>query len=816
MQRDTLLDFFRDLAEHSEPFLIYDDGFRSTVRSYAETGQAARAFAVRLQRAGLTKGDKAVIWSENRPEWIVAFWGSLLAGVVLVPMDYRISADMVRHVRDKVNAKLVLVGDEVEYEDGGSATLWRLSETDWSADVRPQVPAVSRDDLAEIIFTSGATSDPKGVLISHRNILANIVPVETEVWKYRPYGRPFFPIRFLNLLPLSHMFGQAMATFIPPMLAGIVVFVRGYNPVEITRQIQTRRISVLVSVPKILEILRDHVVRTFPETAHDPGDKIHWLRRWWRYRRVHRMFGWKFWALVVGAAPLAPELEEFWSRLGYIVIQGYGLTETAPIVTLNHPFHARKGTVGSPIGGVEVKIATDGEILVRGENVTKGYYDTSTEGAALDSEGWLHTGDIGEIDAENRLSIRGRKKEMIVTPEGLNVFPEDVERVLNQVPGVRDSAVVGTDRVQAVLVLDPGVDTDEVVRRANAQLQDQQRIRSVVAWPGAELPRTEGTGKLKRHEIARWVASGGAPARTGKSTDAVTTAIGRYAAGRKITPDTTLEELGLSSLERVELMMELDLGESQLTGAQTVGDLMRSAKTPTPPAAAPEITPFPRWNRSGPVRLVRNASLATWILPIGRIFAWVRAEGLENLEGLEPPVIFAPNHQSHFDVPAVLMALPWKWRKRVAPAMSKEFFAAHFHPEGHSLRERFTNGLNYYLSAFFFNAFPLPQREAGALETLRYVGELAADKWCVLIFPEGKRTRRGEINPFQPGVGMIASKLEVPVVPVRLEGLDRILNQDAGMATPGHATVRFGKALHLTGESYAALAKQVEEAVRKL
>ena len=217
------------------------------------------------------------------------------------------------------------------------------------------------------------------------------------------------------------------------------------------------------------------------------------------------------------------------------------------------------------------------------------------------------------------------------------------------------------------------------------------------------------------------MASGGcAGARPANRSDAVATAIGRYAAGRNITPDTTLEELGLSSLERVELMMELDVGESQLTGAQTVGDLMRSAESPTPPAAAPEITTFPRWNRSGLVRLVRNVSLATWILPIGRIFAWVRAEGLENLEGLEPPVIFAPNHQSHFDVPAVLMALPWKWRRRVAPAMSKEFFAAHFHPEGHSLRERFTNGLNYYLSAFFFNAFPLPQREAGALETLRY------------------------------------------------------------------------------------------------
>ncbi len=809
MQRDTLLDFFHDFANYPDPFLIHDDGFRSTVRSYSEVAGAARAFAARLQRAGIVKGDKILIWSENRSEWIVAFWGCLLAGAILVPIDYRASLEMLRRVRDKVAAKLVLTGDEVEYPDAG-APVWRLAQMDWNSSGEPAATPAIRDDLAEIIFTSGATSAPKGVLISHRNILANIVPVEKEVMKYRSYGKPFFPIRFLNLLPLSHMFGQAMATFIPPMLPGIVVFIRGYNPAEIVRQIHRRRISVLVSVPKILEILRDHIVRQLPEASQDPG-KIHWLRRWWRYRRVHRMLGWKFWAFIVGAAPLPSELEEFWSRMGYVVIQGYGLTETAPIVTLNHPFHARKGSVGEPIGGVEVKIAEDGEILVRGENVTKGYYEAGEGDAALDAEGWLHTGDVGELDAERRLTIRGRKKEMIVTPEGLNVFPEDVERVLNQIPGVRDSAVVGTDRVHAVLVLDG--DPEQVVHQANAQLQDYQRIRSFSVWPSPELPRTEGTGKLKRHEIAAWVAQGGSAAAAATVAHPVTNIIQRYAGARRVTPGTTLEDLGLSSLERVELMMELDVSESQFAGARTVSELVAADRGQPRPA---ETTEFPRWNRSGLVRWVRNLSLATWILPIGRIFAWVRAEGLENLNGIEPPVIFAPNHHSHLDVPALLMALPWKWRSRVAPAMSKEFFQAHFHPERYSLWQRFTNGLNYYLSTFFFNAFPLPQREAGALETLRYAGELTGDGWCIVIFPEGKRTEHGEIYPFQPGVGMMASKLNVPVVPVRLVGLDRILHQSAKMATPGRAVVKFGKPLHLSGDDYAGLAKQVEDAVRAL
>ena len=822
MRRETLLDFFDDLATHRAPFLIHDDGFRTAIRTYSDTARAARAFAAALHEAGIGRGDKVLIWSENRPEWIVAFWGTLLAGAVLVPIDYRASASMLRRVHDKVRAKLLLAGDEVDTRAAAlDTTVWRLSQWDWTRRAEPPQPTASRDDLAEIIFTSGATSDPKGVLISHRNILANIVPVEREVLKYRPYGKPFFPVRFLNLLPLSHMFGQAMATFIPPMLPGIVVFMRGYNPDEIVRQIRTRRISVLVSVPKILEILRDHVIRLFPETANDPGDRIHWLRRWWRYRRVHRLLGWKFWALIVGAAPLPPELEEFWSRLGYIVIQGYGLTETAPIVTLNHPFHARKGTVGTPIAGVEVKIADDGEILVRGENVTKGYYEAAPEDAgSFDSEGWLHTGDVGEIDAEGRLAIRGRKKEMIVTPEGLNVFPEDVERVMNQIPGVRNSAVIGKDRVHAVLILEPGVEPGEVVRQANAQLEDHQRIRGVSVWPAPEFPTTDGTRKLKRHEIARWVASGGSVSAGCSAASPAAAILQRYAGGRAVGPDTTLDELGLSSLERVELMMELNISEAQFTGARTVADLNADARpaaaTASTPARGDASTDFPRWNRSWWARIVRDVSLATWILPIGRIFAWVRAEGRENLNGVQGPVIFAPNHQSHMDVPAILMALPYRWRKRVAPAMSKEFFAAHFHPDRHSLGKRFTSGLNYYLSTLFFNAFPLPQREAGALGTLRYAGELTSEGWCVLVFPEGKRTVHGEMHPFQPGVAMMASRLNVPVVPVRIIGADRVLHQSAKMATPGRVVVRFGKPIHLTGDDYAALAKRVEEAVRAL
>ena len=837
MRRDTLLDFFNDVAAGRGEFLVYDDGYRARSYTYVEIAGMARGFAAHLQRAGLVKGDKVIFWSENRPEWIVALWGCLLNGSIAVPIDYRASPEFLGRVAPIVDAKVFLLGDDVDAPGIGDQRHWKLSDIDWrTLDAASFTPVdVTRDDTVEIIFTSGATAEPKGVVLTHRNVLANIIPVEREVLKYKKYGRPFFPIRFLNLLPLSHMFGQAMATFVPPMLHGTVVFMRGYNPHEIVRQIKKRRISVLVSVPKILDVLADHVARLHPEVRSDPArredpaspPRAGVMRRWWRYRAVHRLFGMKFWSFVVGAAPLESSLESFWGRLGFLVIQGYGLTETAPIVTLNHPFSTSKGSVGKPIAGVDIKIAPDGEILVRGENVTTGYYGAPEATGAAFQEGWFHTGDVGELDPQGRLFIRGRKKEMIVTPEGLNVFPEDVERVVNTIPGVRDSAAVGVtqngeERVQVALVVEPGTHPDDVVRAANAQLGDHQRIRTARIWPGAELPRTDGTKKLKRHEIRSWLQTGVAPVAARPVGVSVESIIARYAGGRVLEPGVTLEEMGLTSLERVEMMVALEealnttIDEGAFGNATTLADLERLATAPAVTEPPAEPVEFPSWNRTAPVRAIRSISQSMILLPLARAFAWITVRGLENLDSAEGPVIFAANHQSHMDGPVILAALPGKWRRRVATAMAKEFFRAHFFPAEFTRKQWFTNSLNYWLSAAFFNTFPLPQREAGALQTLRYAGGLISDGFSVLIFPEGKRTQHGEIAPFRPGVGMMAARLDVPVIPVRLEGIDRVLHQSWKMAKPGRVTVTFGAPLRLRGDDYVALTARVEEAVRKL
>jgi long-chain acyl-CoA synthetase len=232
--------------------------------------------------------------------------------------------------------------------------------------------------------------------------------------------------------------------------------------------------------------------------------------------------------------------------------------------------------------------------------------------------------------------------------------------------------------------------------------------------------------------------------------------------------------------------------------------------------SAPGLVKFPTYNRRWMARATRRLALPYWLLPLMRIFAHIRVTGRENLSSLRGPVIFASNHQSHFDVPVILASLPAHYRYRVATAMAKEFFDAHFFPERFTLRERLLNSLWYRLSTFFFNAFPIPQRQAGAGETIRYMGELVEEGWSILIFPEGDRSTSGEIHPFQPGVGMLASHLHLPVVPIRIEGLDRVLNRNARWPHPGRVNVTIGKPLDLHGDSFADLAQTVEQAVRSL
>jgi long-chain acyl-CoA synthetase len=411
--------------------------------------------------------------------------------------------------------------------------------------------------------------------------------------------------------------------------------------------------------------------------------------------------------------------------------------------------------------------------------------------------------------------------------------------------------------VHAVLRVDPGTDPEAVVAAANARLADHQRVRSVSMWPDDEFPRTEGTRKLKRHAIRKRLEQeepADLPARP-ERPDSVRGLLLRYVHGPgAIGPDTTLDALGLSSLERAELQMaieqqfEIDVDEARFAAARTVGDLERlvtaeaapsrrarvaapqrdaragtidgatvrpAAAAPASVAGGPDVR-FPTWSRGWPARAIRRLSLATWILPPVRLWVRLEVHGREHLDGLTGPAIFAANHQSMFDAPTILLALPPRWRARVAVAMGIDFFRAHFHPARYGRVRRMRDRLTYGLAVLFFNAFPLPTRPGGMARALRHVGALVDAGDSLLIFPEGMRTDVGEINAFRPGVGMLAEHLRLPVVPVRLDGLDRVLHRFDRWPRRGRARVAFGRPLTLTGDDPSAMASQVEAAVRAL
>ncbi len=779
------------------------------------------AFAAYLDRSGLQKGDRVIVWAENRPEWISAFWACVARGIQVVPVDFRSSIDLVRRIQSEVRARLIVTGAAVRSEGIGIPEFPVAEFATLPPNENFDVSEISPDDIVEIVYTSGTTGEPVGVVHRHHNICANLTPIQTEMRKYEKWARPFQPVRILDMLPLSHLFGQSLGIFTPPLLGGAAAFMLDLQAGAILDTIRRERISVLVSVPKLLINLQHDIERRFhPSIAPAKLQGIPGIaERWWRYRKIHRAFGYKFWALVVGGAEVNPDVEAFWARIGLLVVQGYGLTETSPVVALNHPFNARSGSIGKPLPGQEVNIAPDGEILVRGESVIDEYLGPGGRVEGRVENGWLHTGDIGEMDVEGRLYYKGRKKEMIVTSEGLNVYPQDVERVLNGMAAVKDSAVVaarrdGEERVHAALILrDPSADPAAIVAEANRSLEAHQRIQSWSVWPEEDFPRTPSTMKVKRGEVARRIAEGGAPAPD------------RNPAGilARLKDGNDRRELGLSSLERVELLSELEnqygveLDERRFAEVATVDELDALVRGAGDTAVRKRPALLPSWARSWPARVLRFALFEALFIPLFRGLLTLEVEGLENLAQVEPPLLFASNHTSHLDTPAIFIALPRRWRSLMAPAMSQDYFRAWLEPGRASFPKRVSNMFEYVLAAGLFNAYTLPQHMAGVRRALKYTGELIDRGYCPLVFPEGQCTPDGAMHPFRNGIGLMASRLRVPVVPIHLAGLFEIYSVHDSWPRRGTVKVRIGPPLHLEREhSEEGATRAIEKAIREI
>ncbi|HEX4005557.1 MAG TPA: AMP-binding protein [Acidobacteriaceae bacterium] len=855
--RSSLATFLDDFRRHGTAHAIVAwRGNRKFTASWLDLATLADRFAAELLRREIPMGERVVLCGQNGLEWMAAFFGCVQRGVIAVPLDPAGSIDFALRVIADTRPRLI-VGD-AGLLAALPANLPTLAFEDFAtalphppfADLRE--PALTLDTPFQILFTSGTTAEPKGIVHTHRNVLASLDPIEREMHKYLKYERPFHPIRFLHTLPLSHVFGQFMALWIPPLLAAEVHFENRLQAQRLIETIRRERISVVCSVPRVLDLLRAHLLAADPRLADDlqaaAGEKV-WTR-WWRFRRIHRLFGYKFWAFVCGGASLPPDLENFWNTLGFALVQGYGMTETSALITLNHPFKPGRGTIGKVLPGRDVRMTAEGEILVRGDMVSGA---TWQQGALRPNESeWLATGDLAQSDEQGQLRFVGRKSQTIVTSSGLNIHPEDVEAALNAQPGVQASAVVplltpgGTEPFAVLVFHGAREEAQQAIVAANQQLADYQQVRQWRLWPELDLPRTS-TGKIRRPKVTEWVNAHPAEDDAGSNADPLLALILSisHATAPDAGPNARLsEDLGLDSLGRVQLQSELEqrlgliIEDEALERLETLSDLRsalglgHSALDPPAPASrqsVPEpsapnaiIDPrqgseqdlYPRWPWSAPVRLLRVAFTELISQPLVWLLAAPRVQRPPHIDA-QHPILLVANHVTTYDVPLVLYGLPGPMRRRVAAAMAGNMLRDWRHMRNLAPGLNWLGPLTWLLVTGLFNAFPLP-RSAGFRRSFQHAGEALDRGYNVLVFPEGHRTDAG-LQPFRPGIGLLVRESGAPVMPVALAGLSELKQKGRGWFRSGALTVRVGDPLEFApSDSAEQITAQLEQAMRKL
>ena len=894
--RRHLATLVEDFERHGKQVAIVSyPGNRRVATTYAELATMAGRFSRMLADRGIASGERVLLWGANSAEWVAAFFGCVLRGVIAVPLDAAGSADFAKRVIADVTPRLI-VGDQQRLQklsqESTPESAAKLSFEDFSstlpgAPMFEPDPSLNPETPLQILFTSGTTSAPKGIVHTHGNVLSSVEVLEREINKYLRYERLVHPLRFLHTLPLSHVFGQFMGLWVPPLLAAQVHYEDNLVASRLIERIRRERISVAAVVPRVLELLRVHLLSSdgrLQGRINAVQNRRVW-KKWWRMRDVHRRFGFKFWAFVSGGASLPADVEQFWNALGFVLVQGYGMTETTALATLNHPFHPARGSIGKPLAGREVRVAEDGEILVRGPMLAAGTWRNG--GIQPRSGEWLHTGDLGAVDASGQMRFLGRKSDVIVAASGMNIHPEDLEQVVDAQPGVRDCVVAGWESprgpepVAVVILQDGGGDANlaQILSNSNRQLQEFQQIRNILRWPANEFPRNT-MGKLLRREVAAWVSQQlrdeSASSTLTASQDPLLRLLQQITGQGFEGIDDSAElatDLHLDSLGRMQLTMAMEeqfgisISDAAVADARTLGDLRRLLHSPqagevhgiqtvkgkkaaseepgvpqvsplrtgivTTNADAPSSsrrmkneTPYPHWPWSAPVQFLRMLFIELKLRPLAWLLAHPRvlaATSDGNVRRGEPtrPSIYVANHVTAMDVPLVLYALPHRVRTHMAVAMSAELLAAW-------RRRRDATGvgagplrwlapMQAFLVTALLNVFPLPAG-AGLRRSFAHAGEALDRGYNVLVFPEGRRTLNGELQPFQTGISLLAQESHTQVVPIALVGLWEAAQRKgfARLRPPG-LEVHIGNPLQQQpNESHAEFSERLHDAVAQL
>jgi long-chain acyl-CoA synthetase len=792
-------------------------GIRTWRLNYAELERRAHAFARIAIERKVQPGDRVIIWAPNQPDWVAAMFGMFVAGAVVVPIDVRSTREFVERVAEQTQPVLAFAGKQ-------QAPVLRELEIPTLELETLQVPVdglvtpapVGPDTLAEIIYTSGTTGDPKGVMLSHRNIATNVVAALDIIDLDRDS-------RMLSLLPLSHMFEQIGGCFAAMTVGAAVLYPTSRQPAALARTMQDWKPTMIIGVPQVLTLLMNGIERE--AAAHGRMGLLtrmrqvaKWLPQGGRrklFTPVLSRFGGELNLIVSGGAAIDPVVQRKWETMGVSVVEGYGATECSPVISGNSRDDRRIGSVGRSLPGQDVRIAPDGEVETRGPNVFSGYWRNPEATAAAFNGEWYKTGDLGEF-RDGYLYLKGRKKDLIVLPDGQNVYPEDVERVLARQPGIGDAVVlglgpVGETRLHAVLLESQPGAAAAAVRAANAELSDRQQVPGFSTWPDEDFPRTH-TLKVRRPLVQAWAegqeAEHRVPVQAVAETDPLLRLVAQCTRHEGAIGDAQElgSELGLDSLGRVELLsaIEEELGvyvdDTAVGPHTTVAELRKMVERGE---RKPKTHRFPTWPRRRPVRWLRRVLMTGVVFPGLRLGYTVEVRGRARFHTLEEPVLIISNHNMHLDGSLLLRSMPAGFRQRVAIAAAAS--------------DIFGNRVRGFGASLLGNAFPFAKEGSGVRESLEYVAKMLDGKWNVLIFPEGMLTVVGPMKPFKSGIGLLAKETGVPVVPMRIDVLRPGFYEGKWLPHPrARVRVSVGEPIRVPASmGYAEATALLERAVRE-
>jgi len=631
--------------------------------------------------------------------------------------------------------------------------------------------------------------------------------------------------KIVSILPLFHMYEQTGGLFSSIKYGLEVMYSPSVSSLAIMATLQEQQATKMLVVPEVLET----ILRNIESKAMEAGKermlekmfsiavKLPYFLRRILFKKVHKSLGGRLRILACGGAALHEDIEKKWRAMGFEIYQGYGLTETSPVLTTNVPGHYRIGSVGRVIPGVTVTFGDNDEILASGPNIFSGYYkDPKRTKEAFDKQGRFKTGDIGYFDKDGFLYISGRAKYMIVSPSGENIYPEDLEEELIKIEGVKDAAVVGIEvnhhvLIQAVL-LGNIKDPEAVIEQANKNLASYQKIQDWSLWPEEDFPRS-ATRKVKKEEVIKWIKS------KGKEKYVVVTNIsplisllasvsGKNAS--KINDNTKFyRDLHFDSLMKIELVSRIEesmgsfIEEQSIKNTTTVKELEELIAKGKQDIKREK---FKSWLFSWPAITIREFLLNFIVFPLYRLRMKVKVVGLKNIQNLDLPVVFTSNHISYIDSLIILRALPSKIRRMVAIAAALDVLYQHYW-----WAARFIE--------FMFNSYPLPRREEDNIRPgLEYTGKILDRNFSVLIFPEGKISNSGKLLEFKKGIGLIATEMHLPVVPIVIQGINKIVPEDKiWPRKTGVINVRIGKPIKFEPEaSFEKVTSQIRDATLAL